>query len=87
MVSEPQTPAGGCPAGYARVSVPGVDDSGLCFRHDGTPVTFTSAEVTWGPFNRGYQFIVTLPDSEAPALPFCPVCPGSAAARTMITEF
>jgi len=68
MVSEPKTPAGGCPAGYAAISVPGIDDSGLCFRQDGTPVTFTSAEVTWDPGNSGYLFIVTLPASEAAAL-------------------
>jgi hypothetical protein len=68
MVSQPQTSAGGCPAGYARISVPGVDDSGLCFRRDGTPVTFTSAEVTWDPMNSGYLFIVTVPAGEAAAL-------------------
>ena len=68
MVSKPKTPAGGCPAGYAAISVPGIDDSGLCFRQDGTPVTFTSAEVTWDPGNSGYLFIVTLPASEAAAL-------------------
>ena len=68
MVGTPKTPAGGCPAGYAGISVPGADDSGLCFRQDGTPVTFTSAEVTWDPLNSGYQFIVTVPASEAAAL-------------------
>jgi hypothetical protein len=68
MVSRPRTPAGGCPAGYAQISVPGVDHSGLCFRQDGTPVAFTSAEVTWDPLDGGYQFIFTLPASEAAAL-------------------
>jgi hypothetical protein len=69
MVSKPRTPAGGCPAGYAAISVPGVDDSGLCFRQDGTPVTFTSAEVTWDPGNNSVsQFVVTLPASEVAAL-------------------
>jgi hypothetical protein len=68
MTSQPQTPAGGCPAGYASISVPGAIDSGLCFRQDGTPVTFTSAEVTWDPLNNGYQFTVTVPASEAAAL-------------------
>jgi hypothetical protein len=68
MVSRPWTPAGGCPAGYAQLRVPGLDDSGLCFRPDGTPVTFTSAEVAWDPMDSGYQFIFTLPASEAPAL-------------------
>jgi hypothetical protein len=69
MVSQPQTPAGGCPAGYAQISVPGADDSGLCFRQDGTPVTFTSAEVTWAdPMNDGSTLIVTVPASEAAAL-------------------
>lgn len=68
MVSRPWTPAGGCPAGYAQLRVPGLDDSGLCFRPDGTPVTFTSAEVAWNPLDSGYQFTFTLPASEAPAL-------------------
>jgi hypothetical protein len=68
MVSKPKTAAGGCPAGYAAISVPGIDDSGLCFRQAGTPVTFTSAEVTVDPANSGYLFIVTLPASEAAAL-------------------
>jgi hypothetical protein len=68
LVSRPRTPAGGCPAGYAAISVPGVDDSGLCFRQDGTPVTFTSAEVTSDPGDSGYTFIVTLPAGEAAAL-------------------
>jgi hypothetical protein len=67
MVSQRQTPAGGCPAAYARISVQGVDDSGLCFRQDGTPVTLTSAEVTWNPTNNGYLFFVTVPASEAAA--------------------
>ena len=69
MVGKPRTPAGGCPAGYAAISVPGVDDSGLCFRPVGTPVTFTSAEVTWNPGNNSVsQFVVTVPASEAAAL-------------------
>jgi hypothetical protein len=68
MVSRPRTPAGGCPAGYAEIPVPGANDSGLCFRQDGTPATFTSAEVTWDPLSTGYQFIFTLTASEAPAL-------------------
>jgi hypothetical protein len=64
MVSEPQTPVGNCPAGYAKISVPGVDDSDLCFRQDAAPVTFTPAEVT----NDGSLIIVTVPASEAEAL-------------------
>lgn len=68
MASQPQTSAGGCPAGYARIPVAGVDDSGLCFHPDGTPVTLTSAEVNWAPLNNGYQFIVTVPASETAAL-------------------
>jgi hypothetical protein len=68
MVSMPKTPSGGCPASYSAISVPGTDDPGLCFRQDGPPVTFTSAEVTWNPGNAGYQFLVTLPASEAAAL-------------------
>jgi hypothetical protein len=68
MVSAPRTPAGGCPAGYAAISVPGVDDSGLCFRQDGMAATFTSAEISWNPGISGYQFFVTLPASEAAAL-------------------
>lgn len=68
MVSLPKTPAGGCPAGYAEISVPGADDPGLCFRQDGTPAMFTSAEVSWNPGDAGSQFLVTLPASEAAAL-------------------
>lgn len=68
MVSTPKTPTGSCPAGYAAISVLGTDDSGLCFRQDGTPVTFTSASVTWNPGTAGYQFLVTLPTSETAAL-------------------
>lgn len=69
MVSKPKTPAGACPAGYAAIAVPGAYDPGLCFRQVGTPVTFTSAEVTWDPGNNSVsQFVVTLPASEAPAL-------------------
>jgi hypothetical protein len=68
MVSQPRTPAGGCPAAYATIPVPGVDDSGLCFRQDGTPVTLTSAEVTSNPTDNGYLFFVTVPASEAAAV-------------------
>jgi hypothetical protein len=68
VVSGPRTPSGGCPDGYAQIPVPGASDSGLCFRRDGAPVAFTSAKVTWDPLDSGYQFTVTLPASEAPAL-------------------
>ena len=68
MASNPETSAGGCPAGYAGIPVAGVNDSGLCFHPDGTPVTFTSAEVNWAPLNNGYQFNVTVPASETAAL-------------------
>jgi hypothetical protein len=68
MVSRPKPASGSCPAGYLAISVPGADDSGLCFRQDGPPVTFMSAEVTWNPGDAGYQFLVTLPAGEAAAL-------------------
>ena len=68
LVSQPRTAGGDCPAAYAAVSVPGVDDSGLCFRQDGAAATFTSAEISWDPGISGYQFLVTLPPSEVAAL-------------------
>lgn len=68
MAGQPRVPAAGCPVGYARISVPGVNDSGMCFRQDGSPVTFSSAEVSWDPLDNGYQFTVTVPAGEAAAL-------------------
>jgi hypothetical protein len=44
--SQPATPAGRCPAGYAALSAPGNPDPGLCYRKLGTPVTITSAAVS-----------------------------------------
>lgn len=41
------TPAGGCPAGFAKLSAPG--QSPGCYRPLGAPVTITSAAVAPGP--------------------------------------
>jgi hypothetical protein len=41
------TPAGGCPAGFTRLSAPGYSPG--CYRPLGAPVTFTSAAVSPGP--------------------------------------
>ena len=71
------TPAGGCPGGYAML--PGANP-GTCYRKTGTPVTITSAAVSpvtsyqpkpppgqaAGPAQ--YEFLITVPASDAPAL-------------------
>jgi hypothetical protein len=41
------TPAGGCPAGFTKLSAPG--QSPACYRPLGAPVTITSAAVSLGP--------------------------------------
>jgi len=68
MESQPPTPAGGCPADYTRISIPGAHDPGPCLRQDGAAATFPSAQVTWDPSTTGTQFIVTVPASQAAAL-------------------
>jgi hypothetical protein len=77
VLSQPPSPAGNCPAGYATLAAPaanfpGVSDS--CYRKVGQPVTFTSAGV-----NNAYQpaanqqpaeygLAITLPAAEAAEL-------------------
>jgi hypothetical protein len=51
VLSEPSSPAGSCPAGYARLptaadAFPG-SGSGQCYRRIGKPLTITSAAVTY----------------------------------------
>jgi hypothetical protein len=71
------TPAGGCQVGYTML--PGANP-GMCYRKTGAPVTITSAAVSpvtayqpkpppgraAGPAQ--YEFLVTLPATDAPAL-------------------
>ena len=49
VLSQPPSPAGGCPAGYTTLSAPFTDYPEVpdaCYRNLGKPVTFTSAAVT-----------------------------------------
>jgi hypothetical protein len=49
VLSQPPSPAGGCPAGYTTLSAPYTDYPEVpdaCYRSLGKPVTFTSAAVT-----------------------------------------
>jgi hypothetical protein len=49
VLSQPPSPAGGCPAGYTTLSAPFTDYPEVpdaCYRDLGKPVTFTSAAVT-----------------------------------------
>ena len=71
------TPSGGCSAGY--VTLP-AGNPGVCYRMTGTPVTITSAAVSGVsafqptvPAGQAkppaqYQFVITLPAADAPAL-------------------
>lgn len=71
------TPPGGCPAGY--VTLP-AGNPGMCYRATGTPVTITSAAISGvSAFQptvpagqpappAQYQFVITLPTADAPAL-------------------
>jgi hypothetical protein len=76
MQPKPFLPAGGCPAGYAKVAV----SNGACFAKTGTPVTITSAAVspvfsppTTSPAGQPpppaqYGFTITLSPAEVPEL-------------------
>ena len=76
MLVQPPSPAGGCSAGYAVVSGPGLNSG--CFRKTGTPVTITSAAVTpYQPRNPPGApapqpgtsgLMITLPAADAAAL-------------------
>ena len=49
VLSQPPSPAGGCPVGYTTLSAPFTDYPEVpdaCYRNLGKPVTFTSAAVT-----------------------------------------
>jgi hypothetical protein len=49
VLSQPRSPAGGCPAGYTTLSAPFTDYPEVpdaCYRNLGKPATFTSAAVT-----------------------------------------
>jgi hypothetical protein len=49
VISQPSTPAGSCPTGYARLTKAAEQSpgSGLCYRRIGKPLTITSAAVTY----------------------------------------
>ena len=79
MRVEPPVPAGGCPARFTMISVPG--NPGQCARPVGTPVTITSAgvsavfsfqprtpsgQVVPGP--PVYQIMITLPAADVTAV-------------------
>jgi hypothetical protein len=76
MRLEPPTPAGGCPAGFPDPDT----NPGMCARPLGTPVTITSAAVSplssyqpqsppgQPPGPSTYQFMITLPAADMPAL-------------------
>ena len=77
MSVQPPAPAGGCPARFTMISVPG--NPGACVRPLGTPVTITSAAVSavssfqprtpsgqaQGP--PVYQIMITLPAADVAA--------------------
>ncbi len=77
---QPSTPAGGCPAGWVALSVPGA--AGMCYRKLGTPVTLTSAAVSPvtsgptgspagqqpGPVHASYGFAVAVPPGDVAAV-------------------
>ena len=66
------TPAGGCPAGFTKLSAPGQGPG--CYRPLGAPVTITSAAVAPGPTvgpaspsdapPSGYGLLIALPAAE-----------------------
>ncbi len=77
VLSQPPSPAGGCPAGYTTLSPPFTDYPEVpdaCYRNLGKPATITSAAVTMAyqpatnqqPALYGLNF--TLPAAEAAAL-------------------
>jgi len=77
VLSEPPSPAGGCPAGYTTLSAPFTDYpevADACYRDLGKPVTITSAAVamSYQPASNQqpavYGLTFTVPAAEAPAL-------------------
>ena len=82
------TPAGGCPAGFTKLSAPGQGPG--CYRPLGAPVTITSAAVAPGPTvgpaspsdapPSGYGLLIALPAAERT------VAPGTLARRGELGE-
>jgi len=77
VLGQPPSPAGKCPAGYARLSAPAADFptvSDACYRKVGQPVTFTSAAVSniYQPAENQqpamYGLAISLPAAEAAEL-------------------
>lgn len=77
VLSQPPSPAGKCPAGYAALAAPFADYPEVpdaCFRTTGQPVTITTAAVSLSyqpPVNQQpavYGLNLTVPAAEAPAL-------------------
>lgn len=77
VLSQPPSPAGGCPAGYTTLSAPFTDYPEVpdaCYRDLGKPVTITSAAVamSYQPASNQqpavYGLTFTVPAAEAPAL-------------------
>jgi hypothetical protein len=70
VLSQPGTPAGGCPAGLVALSGPGAGP-GQCYRQLGTPVTITSAAVSSYQVSAGrpgYGLLITVPSADVAAL-------------------
>jgi hypothetical protein len=74
VLSQPASPSGSCPAGSARLpraaeEFPGSDQ---CYRRLGTPLTITSAAVTYiqqpGQQPANYGLVISVPAEERPAL-------------------
>ena len=77
VLSQPPSPAGGCPAGYTTLSAPFADYPEVpdaCYRELGQPVTITSAAVamSYQPASNQqpavYGLTFTVSAAEAPAL-------------------
>ena len=77
VLSQPPSPAGGCPAGFTTLSAPFTDYPEVpdaCYRDLGQPVTITSAAVamSYQPASNQqpavYGLTFTVPAAEAPAL-------------------
>jgi hypothetical protein len=67
--SQPATPAGGCPAGWAALSAP--DSAGTCYRKLGTPVTITSAAISSVSAHGQpalYGFMIAVPAADVAAV-------------------
>ena len=70
VLSQPASPSGSCPAGSARLpraaeEFPGSDQ---CYRRLGSPLTITSAAVTYIQQPANYGLMISVPAEERPAL-------------------